>query len=293
MKTTILALFILAFVIKTYAQSSTFFVVGDNVNVRLDTSFLMQHTFQVDCGTKFSGKKESANWYSYFDELMDETRYISAKYVVNEIDFVNTVEQKNNKNGLTKYELLLHYKKDRQLNIALEYLIDIINHNSRDFYQKYEYCNLLGPMSYQHITSDNKGNVKYDSSLLKITDAVINSSQDSLLKSLAYIDIAKYFLRTGNLITTREILLLLIFEYSENLIIPIPCDYDFDGKIYPIISLKNLFFTMYHTMDRSEQISVMEKLREENRNPHNQKTKEILMDIYRNVNGSFWEPYKN
>ena len=293
MKTLVISLFILIFTNSIYTQTTTFFVVGDNVNIRIDTTFTSNPTYKVDYGTKFIGKKENENWYSYYDELMDEKWYVSTKYAVNESDFINAAKHKDKKNGITKFELMLHYKKEQKLNTALDYLIDIINHNSREFYQKYEYCNLLGPMSYQRLTRNNKGETKYNDNLVIITDAVINLSKDSLLKSLAYIDKAKHYLRTGDLNKTSEILFLLIINYSQNLIIPIPCEYDAEGKIYPIINLKNLFFSMYHTMERQNQMAVIERLRAEHRNSHSNETHEILMDIHMNINGSFWKPYKN
>ncbi len=290
----IFILIITSLFIKTNcAQKITFFIIGDNVNIRQDTTFTSKNIFQVNWGTKYQGVKVSGNWYSFFNEFHSETRYMSAKYVVEEDEFYNLAEEKSNKNGRTKYELLLHYKKNNSRGKAESLLIDIINNNSRELIMMgFENCDLLGPKSYITMLKNNEGYVNYeDSDSFALTNNVIENSKDSLITAIAMIDKVKFSVRNGNLLKAEELLFQILLNFPQNLIIPIPCDYDLESKIYPKKKLINLFLSISSIVDKPKQQEIFEKINELRENSTYQETKNLAQDIYRRLVGDYWLPY--
>jgi len=275
------------------AQKITFFIIGDNVNVRSDTTFTSNNIYQVNWGTKYQGIKVSNKWYSFIADFHLETKYISSEYVADKKLFYDLAERKMEKNGNTKYELLLHYKIDGQVDKAESLLFDIINENSRELIGfGFEDCELLGPYAYVTMLVNQDGYLDYNNkSALDIIEKVIDKSQDSIITALALLDKAKFCLRKGKLIETKETLFFLLENYSDNLVIPIPCDYDLDSKIYPRTKFKNLFLAMAYLMDKPEQQNTFEKIEQIKEMSNNIKTKEIAKDIYFKLIGNLWVPY--
>jgi len=275
------------------AQNITFFIVGDNVNIRPDTTFTSNDLFQVDWGTKYQGTKTSNNWYSFTSYFHYETRYISAKYVAEENNFYDLAEKKIEKNGNTKYELMLHYKINQQEDKAESLLFDIINKNSRELITiGFEGCDLLGPFSYVKMIMNNDKYLDYNNiGALDLIEKVIDKSQDSIITAMALLDKAKFSIRKCELVETEETLFFLLENYSDNLNIPIPCDYDLDSKIYPKTKFKNLFLAMVYLMNKPEQQKTFERIEQLKENSKNIKTKQIAEDIFLSLSGNIWLPY--
>ena len=293
MRTILITIIISIIAFESDAQKMTFFIIGDNVNVRPDTTFTSTNTFQVNWGMKYQGSKVSDNWYSFVGVLNHEPKYIYAKYVLEENEFYKLAEEKSNKNGRIKYELLLHYKKSNHIEKAETLLIDIINNHSRELIMiGFESCDLLGPKSYIAMLKNNEGYVNYgDINALALINNVIEKSNDSLMTAIAMIDKVKFSLRNGNLMKAKEILFQILLNYSNNLIIPIPCDYDLESKIYPKNKLVNLFLSISCIVDKPKQHEIFEKINELRENSTNQKTKDLALVIYMRLVGGYWLPY--
>lgn len=275
------------------AQNITFFIVGDNVNVRPDTTFTSKNLFQVDQGKKYQGTKASNNWYSFTSDFHYETRYISAKYVAEENNFYDLAEKRTEKKGNTKYELMLHYKINKQEDKAESLLFDIINENSRELISiGFEECDLLGTFSYIEMLLNKDGYLDYnDVGVLNLIEKVIDKSQDSLITAMALLDKAKFSIRKCDLFETEETLFFILENYSDNLLIPIPCDYDLESKIYPKTKFKNLFLAMVYLMDKPEQQNTYERIKQFKESSKNIKTKEIAEELFLRLSGNFWLPY--
>lgn len=100
-----------------FSQNVIFYITGDKVNIREDTTVTTPTLKQFDWGSKLSGTRVNDNWYSY--EFHGDKFFVSAKYAAEADEFYEMAEQKMDRNGYTKFELLLLHKERNQLSRAV------------------------------------------------------------------------------------------------------------------------------------------------------------------------------
>ena len=270
-----------------YSQQRAIYITGDHVNIRRDTNSTERSHYQADWGTKFLGEKISQQWFSVFLEYEMDYVFISTKYAAEENNFIRLAEEKREKNGKTKFELMLLYKKYNQSDKAQTLLFEILNNHSRELYMlpDHEWCVLLGPYSYKKMIESSPEKVNYDDQkTLALTERVLEKIKDSIIVAIALTDQAKYYLAHQNSEKAEDILLNIIQDYASHLFVPVPCDYDYDGKIYPEVNLKIACNDLFQKLDKSRRkklIGHLEKISLKNKNP---KSKILAEEIISELN---------
>lgn len=273
------------------AQNVTFFVIGDKVNIRSAPSLDSEKIHQAEWGTKYTGKRVNKDWYTFYTESTDEDGYLSSKHVVEEKEFYPLAEAKSDKNGRTKYELLLYYMSSKQDNKAEQMALELINlHRQEYFLLGHELCNFLDHMAYRVILAGEAGDINYKSERFNtFAKQVLNNGADSVIVAVVKIGQVKHQMQNGRLKDAENILFELLKYYSEYLFIPLPCDNNFEYKIAPLIDLKNLFFSLTKVGNWSDEQRINKKLETLRKETKIVKTKRIIKDLLDNRYAPFWD----
>lgn len=269
-------------------EFSTFYIIGDNVNIRADTSLSSDVLFKVNFGEEFLCRRISDNWF----ETEYENGFISSKYVADEFNFTTAAENLEIKNGTTLYSLLKHYKKIGQLAKAEDMSIEIINNfKLKDFPVHKEWCPLFGELAFFTIVADESFEIDYsDKTVYDFCTRVVKQSKDSLIVGLALHTMAKCQLLWGNFNESKAFLLKSIREYGDNLFIPSTCEYDVEHRTSLIVEIKNLVFILYNLGDHEIKQSIDENLKNICYEPAtSSESKAIATDIRLKLLGQFWD----
>ena len=158
----------------------------------------------------------------------------------------------------------------------------INNHQNEEVLVGFETCDLYGHFAYTTLIN----NIEYKFKELLFTK-LVKEVKDYKIKALILLEQAKYYTHKGKWKLAENNIIEIIENYSDHLFIPIPCDYDFDSKIYPLLNTKSLFFSIFY-LKPNGQTESMEKLRTLMKS-ENKATKAIAEDLYKNMSGSFWQ----
>jgi len=248
LKITLIFLLIFYWIV-SFAQSNefrTYYVIGNNVNMRADSSLSSKVFFKANFGEEFLCRKISDNWYEWTTGYEDG--YISSRYLADEINFALATEKLEIKNGTTLYALLKHYKKAGELSKAEDLSIEIINtYKLKEFPVYTEWCPLYGELAFYAIVKGDSVDIDYsDKAVSAFCSRVVMQSKDSLIIGFALHTLAKCLLLEGKFIESESLLFKSIREYGEHLRVPTSCDYDAERGTSLIVEIKNLAFVLYY-----------------------------------------------
>jgi hypothetical protein len=271
-------------------EFSTFYIIGDNVNIRADTSLSSQVYLKVNFGEEFLCRRISDNWFEWKTDY--ENGFISSKYVSDEANFTTAAEKLETKNGTTLYSLLKYYKKIGQLAKAEDMSIEIINNfKLKDFPVHREWCPLYGELAFFTIVADESFEIDYsDKTVYDFCTRVVKQSKDSLIVGLSMHTMAKCQLLWGNFNESEAILLKSIREYGDKLFIPSTCEYDVEHRTSLIVDIKNLVFILYNLGGNEIKQNIWEDLKNICLDPAtSEESKAIATDIRLKLLGQFWD----
>jgi tetratricopeptide (TPR) repeat protein len=290
MRTILVIAFVLFSSVTLYAQSERqrFYITGDRVNVRAEPSLQSQIRYQVHWGMTFWGHQVSPEWHMFENIYAGGQLYVASRYVASEADFCQIAKKKPTQNGKVKLELLRCYRHAQAFEAAEDLSFDLINnHMNEEIVEAVdsESCALYGEAAYFTMIGEDEA-APY---VLEYTQKVIEQSQDPVILALAHYQQARYYALHGNLEQAEELLFTIITDYPEYLVIPLPCDYDFDSKIFPLRHLKSLFFGVFTLQERGQAETTLNRLNDLLEHSENSVTRALVQDIQYRLFGSFWE----
>ncbi len=291
MKKYCLFLTLLSFPLTAQGQSASFFVIGDNVNIRPDTLMSSQSLSQALWGAKYIGEMVSENWFAFYNEVDGAQRYIHASMVADREQFCTLAQQKPDINGAAKIELMTCYLETGNMK-SLPTAIDLINnHTNEPIYPGFEQCDLVGHLAYRTLLGGLN-----QPSRLTTTNRLLEVVTDSTMRALILVDDAKFSGQMGRWAEAEKNLFDVLENYAAYLFIPFPCEYDSESKMYPMMRFSNLFFSVFHLApgdlnQRRRRLSALT-------NSANAATSLLARDLSRNTYGMFWNrkaylDYKN
>jgi hypothetical protein len=265
------------------SEYKTTFIIGDNVNVRADTSTSSMVNFKLQFGEECNCKRISKNWYAWDTGFTEG--FISSKYVGEEETFVQRAEQLSNKNGTTLYSLLKHYVKTGDLRISDSLAIQIINsYKGKRFPVYSESCPFYGELAFHEVA---KGDTSRNAA--NFCTKVVNQSKDPQITAFALHYLSKYSLLKKDYAASRGFIMKCIRDYGDNLIIQLLCDYDAYSKIWLMWAVKNLTFVLYYLGDVEFKASLREEISQMwQNNNHSEATRAVAHDLLTKLDGQFW-----
>jgi len=281
------------FISVSYAQTEdykSYFIIGNNVNMRSDTLLTSEIRFKANYGEEFQCRKINKNWYAWYTGMEDG--FINSKYLTDEDDFVQKSENIENKNGTTLFSLLKHYRKSGHFEMAESLSFEIFNNYKNVEFPVHgdEWCPLYNELAFYEIVKGEKNEIDYtDKNIAKYCLKVIQDCHDSLIIGFAFHTLAKHYLLARNYKETEAILIRCISDYADFLFVPTSCDYDSDRRFSLIIEIKNLAFVLNYFYGKDSNSIFIENLSEilSNKNS-SEKSKALAKDIQIKLFGGCW-----
>jgi len=227
-----------------YSQPSDFksyYIIGDKVNIRGDTSLNSRVDFQAVFGEEFLAKKLNKDWY-YLLDYEEEPVYVSSKFITGPKNFLKLAEARTKKNSPTLLSLLKIYKNSSQLTKAENLSIDIINNNRNHKYPNIkDNCPLLGEAAFNALVqrveknADNQG--PYN---LNYCKRVIRESKDSFVTVRVMNYLANAYISLKRYKEAKTLLIECLKDYGNYIILSANCAADDNsGRTYFIDDLKD------------------------------------------------------
>lgn len=262
-------------------QEVTFYVTGDRVHVRRDTTFTASPVYQEEWGTKFTGRKISASWYSFVNEgLGGNEMFISTKYAAETREFKELAEKKKEKNVRTKYELMLIYLAEKDSGRAEQVSLDLIKNQPRENVSLgFEHLTLVGPLAMNTMLGDRQREVF----VRNYCEQIISQSKDSMMIVLAMLRQAEYYLLNEQRDNAEKRLFEALTGYSGHLFIPFPADGDYEAKIAPEEDLKSMFVSLHSGYNSTKAADLAARLKKILEETHDAKVKSVISDIYKKL----------
>lgn len=242
----IISFFLLFINCLVYSQPSDlkcYYIIGDKVNIRGDTSLNSPVYRQSVFGEEFQAKRLNKDWYYLLD--YDEVPvYVSSKFITNPVNFLKLAEARPKKNSQTLLSLVKIYKNSGQLTKAENLSIDIIN-NSRN--HKYPHikdnCPLLGEAAFKTMVESDKKDVENkDPYYLNYCKRVIAESKDSFVTVRVMNYLADAYISLKRNQEAKPLLIKCLKDYGNYIILSSNCASDDNsGRTYFIDDLKNSF----------------------------------------------------
>ena len=157
--------FVTGFVLAQDNDFNYYYIIGDNVNVRIDSTSKDKVAFQLSYGEIVGLSKISNDWY-YLDTGYDQG-YVSSKYVSGEYYFFKLAQKKPKKNGTTLFSLEKLYLKKGMIEQAFDASIQIINtYKSAIFPTNHEACPKYNDLAFYTVLKNTKKTIDYKSPIV-------------------------------------------------------------------------------------------------------------------------------
>lgn len=262
---------------------ATYYLIGEDVNVRKDTLLNSKPLYQASFGAKFQGELISDNWFRYYDEyVMADYLYVHASLVAQREDFCNVAEERADKNAGGWLELLrCYFEQDDPRNFeTTAYILN--NYMHRDIFPGFEKCDLVGRLAYVEWLD------RVDSTaILAQTELLLAEVQDSSAHVLPLLDQIEEQVAAEDWNIAEEKLLSIISNYAEHLYLPIACDHDAYRRVKPLLRTKDLLRSVFNA-NPVNQKDLLEKL-SELQHASSEATQHVAEDLVQNIAGDTWD----
>ncbi len=235
---TIFFCFLTGFVFAQDNDFNYYYIIGDNVNVRIDSTSKDKIAFQLSYGEIVGLSRISKDWY-YLDTGYDQG-YVSAKYVTGEYFFFKLAQKKLKKNGTTLYSLEKLYLKKGMIEQAIDASIQIINTYKSAIYPTFhEDCTKYNDLAFYTVLKNTKETIDYKSPMVfDYCNKVKKESKDSMVTAWAMGELGRVYFARKEYDLASNMIIKCLRDYDKCLLIPAPCVEYGDDKMAFIKALK-------------------------------------------------------
>ncbi len=290
MKLFLLFIFVFSGTIAFSQGSLPYYIIADNVNMRYGTSTSSQLYETAEFGRTFQSPVfVNADWIGFYFDLLDDTVFISRKFIGLESDFLNAIKEKSTVSGRGKYELLKIKLRNDDYAGSKDLLFDILNNHREWLNDGHESCDQINAMALELYFNGYPNSIQ--SELIK---KVVKEVKDKNIQAMATYIALKYSILEKQSFLSEFYIKQIIEGELPNLYLQ-GCDYSTYFSTYPIIEAKKVIsaFFLFCNEDRGKlMIDYIQSQVTKEKSLKSDFCSDLLKTIYGNNFDQHWQ-YKN